>query len=197
MSLQTPSQSVSHKRFHQYLNHKRKLSLRHPLPTFGSFSFFQASLWFGVDKVLQKLTKSYKSELRHLFQCSILIPRKCPRKTPFQHTVPPPLRFWQISYPCVNQGEYYYSPLPYFQTFLRPCTVTRKIMLQSLMMEYIMGGLKVKSTETISLNEFSNLNPVSSINDIRGFSWGKIDSYLIILSYFCDSNNSKGFYIQR
>ena len=30
------------------------------------------------------------SELRHLFQCCILIPRKCPRKTPFQHTVPPP-----------------------------------------------------------------------------------------------------------
>ena len=26
-------------------------------------------------KVLQKLTKSYKSELRHLFQCCILIPR--------------------------------------------------------------------------------------------------------------------------
>ena len=38
--------------------------------------------------VLQKLTKSYKSELRHLFQFCILIPRKCPRKTPFQHTVP-------------------------------------------------------------------------------------------------------------
>jgi hypothetical protein len=32
------------------------------------------------------------------------------------------------------------------------------------MMEYIMGGLKVNTTETISLNEFSNLNPVSSIN---------------------------------
>ena len=87
MSLPTPSQSVSHKRFHQCVNHKKKLSLRHPLPTFGSFSFFQASLWLGVDKVLQKLTKSYKSELRHLFQCCILIPRKCPRKTPFQHTV--------------------------------------------------------------------------------------------------------------
>ena len=42
------------------------------------------------NKVLQKLTKSYKSELRNLFQCCILIPMKCPRKTPFQHTVPPP-----------------------------------------------------------------------------------------------------------
>ena len=88
MSLPTLSQSVSHKRFHQCVNHKKKLSLRHPLPSFGSFSFFQASLWLSVDKVLQKLTKSYKSELRHLFQCCILIPRKCPRKTPFQHTVP-------------------------------------------------------------------------------------------------------------
>ena len=44
----------------------------------------------GMDKVLKKLTKSYKRELRHLFQCIILIPRKCPHKTPFQHTVPPP-----------------------------------------------------------------------------------------------------------
>ena len=37
--------------------------------------------------MLQKLTKSYKSELRHFFQCCILIAKKCPRKTPFQHTV--------------------------------------------------------------------------------------------------------------
>ena len=44
MSLPTPSQSVSHKRFHQCVNHKKKLILRHVLPTFGSFSFFQASL---------------------------------------------------------------------------------------------------------------------------------------------------------
>ena len=64
-----------------------KLSFRHHLPTFGSSSFFQASIWHGVDKVLQKLTKFYKSELRHKLQWCILIPRKCPRKTPFQHTV--------------------------------------------------------------------------------------------------------------
>ena len=93
MSLPTPRQSVSHKRFHKCVNHRKKLSLRHPSPTFGSFRFFHASLWFGVDKVLQKLTKSYKSDLRHLFQCCILIPRKCPRKIPFQHTVPPPSNF--------------------------------------------------------------------------------------------------------
>ena len=88
--LLTPSQSVSHKRFHQCVNHKKKLSFRHLLPTFGSFSFFQASFWLGVNKVLQKLTKSYKSELRLLFQCCILIPTKCLHKTPFQHTVPRP-----------------------------------------------------------------------------------------------------------
>ena len=36
-----------------------------------------------------KTNKSYKCEVRHLFQCCILIPRKCPRKTPLEHTVPP------------------------------------------------------------------------------------------------------------
>ena len=84
---------------------KKKLSLRHPLPTFGSFIYFQASLWPWVDKVLQKLTKSYKSELENLFQWCILIPRKCPHKTPFQHTEPPPP-----------------TSLPGFQTVLQPCT---------------------------------------------------------------------------
>ena len=68
MFLLTPSQSFSHKRFHQSGYHKKKLRLRHLLPTFGSFSLFKASLWLGVNKVFQKLTKSYKSELRHLFQ---------------------------------------------------------------------------------------------------------------------------------
>ena len=95
MSLATPSQSVSHKRFHQCVNHKKKLSLRHPLPTFGSFSFFfRHQLDSGLIRyILQKLTKSYKNELRHLFQYCILIPRKCQRKTPCQHTVPSPLRY--------------------------------------------------------------------------------------------------------
>ena len=61
MSLPTPSQSVSHKRFHQCVDNKKKVILRDPFPTFGSFSFFQACLWLGVDKVvLQKLKKSYK-----------------------------------------------------------------------------------------------------------------------------------------
>ena len=86
MSLPTLSQSVSNKGFYECLNHKKKLNLRHPLPIFGSFRFFQASLWLRVDKVLQKLNKSYKSELRHLFQWFILITRKCPDRTPLQHT---------------------------------------------------------------------------------------------------------------
>ena len=59
MSSPTPSQSVSHKRFHQCVNHEKNLSLRYPLLTFGSFSFFQASIWLGVSKVLHKWTKSW------------------------------------------------------------------------------------------------------------------------------------------
>ena len=72
---------------HQSLRHKKHKFKK--TTNFGSFSYFQASLWLGVDKVLQKLTKSYKLELRYLFQCCILTPRKCPRKNPFPHTVPP------------------------------------------------------------------------------------------------------------
>ena len=78
--LPTLSQFVSHNRFHQCMNHKKKLRLRYLLPTFGSFSFFQASLWLWSDKVLQKLTKSQKGELWNLFQCYIWIPRKCLQK---------------------------------------------------------------------------------------------------------------------
>ena len=85
MSLLTPSQSVSHKPFHQCLNHKKKLGLRHPLPAFGKFSFFQAS--HPINKVLQKLTKSYQRELRHLFEFCILIPRKW--KSHFNTQCPP------------------------------------------------------------------------------------------------------------
>ena len=78
----------------------------YPIPTFSSFNFFRASFWF--NKVLQKLIKSYKSELRHLFQYCILIPRKCPCKTPFQHTV----CGWgwgSISYQWIFEGEGYAS----------------------------------------------------------------------------------------
>ena len=35
------------------------------------------------------MLKFYENELRLKFHCYILIPRKCPRKTLFQHTVPP------------------------------------------------------------------------------------------------------------
>ena len=68
------------------INPKKTLSLRHPS---SNFSYFQISLWLGVDKGLQKLPKSDKNELRLLFDCFILISRKCPLKIPFQHTVPP------------------------------------------------------------------------------------------------------------
>ena len=89
MSLPTPCQSLPHKQFHQCVNHKIQLCLRHPLPNFGTFSFFQASILLGVDRVLKKLTKLYKSELKHLCQCCILIPRKCPHKPHFNTQCPP------------------------------------------------------------------------------------------------------------
>ena len=88
MSLPTPSQSVSHKQFLQCVNHKKKLTLRHPSPTFGSFSFSQASIWLRVNKVLQKLQEFDINDLRLLFHCNILIPRKCSRKTPFKAQCP-------------------------------------------------------------------------------------------------------------
>ena len=135
MSLPTPSQSVSHKRLLQCVNHKKKLSLRHPLPTSGSFSFFQASIWLGVNKVLQKVTKSYKNELRYLFQCCILIPRKCPHKNPLQHTVrgegarhaPPQILADQITLSQLGGVDYAHHittrPLPPadLKIFRRPC----------------------------------------------------------------------------
>ena len=98
MSLPTPTLSFSHKRFYLCVNHKKKLSLWHLLPVFYSFSFFKESLWLVVDKVLQKLKKSYKSDIRLLFQCCILIPSKCPRKTPFQNTLPPSLLQQRMKY---------------------------------------------------------------------------------------------------
>ena len=36
----------------------KKLSLRLPLSSFDTFSYFQTSLWLGVDKGLQNLPKS-------------------------------------------------------------------------------------------------------------------------------------------
>ena len=47
--------------------------------------------WLGVGKDIKKILKFYKDEFRLQFHCCILIPRKCPRKTLFQHTVPPPM----------------------------------------------------------------------------------------------------------
>ena len=45
--------------------------------------------WNEVGKDVKDKLKFYKNELRLWFHCYILIPRKCPRKTLFQHTVPP------------------------------------------------------------------------------------------------------------
>ena len=49
----------------------------------------ESFVWLGVDKDIKEVLKFYKNELRLWFHCTILIPRKCPPKTLFQHTVPP------------------------------------------------------------------------------------------------------------
>ena len=54
------------------------------MSNFGSFSYFQTSLSLGVEQGLQKLPKFDINDLKLLFHCYILIPRKCPRETPFK-----------------------------------------------------------------------------------------------------------------
>ena len=57
MSLPTPSQSVSHKRFHECVKHKKKLSLRHPLPTNWrqhNFLLKFPDLWHGPGSTMRK-----------------------------------------------------------------------------------------------------------------------------------------------
>ena len=83
------------------------------MSNFGSFSYFQIYLSLGVKQGLQKLQKIDINDLRLLFHCNILIPKKCPRKTPFKAQ-------------CGGGGgEHLPTTLlrasPEFQTFLRPC----------------------------------------------------------------------------
>ena len=58
------------------------------LSNFGSFSYFQTFFSLGVEQGLQKLPKFDINDLRLLFHCNILIPRKCPRKTLFKAQCP-------------------------------------------------------------------------------------------------------------
>ena len=48
--------------------------------------------WLWVGKDIKGILKFHKNELRLWFQCYILIPRICLRKTLFEHTVPPPIQ---------------------------------------------------------------------------------------------------------
>ena len=94
MSLPTPIQSVSKKWLHQCVNHKKKLSLRNFLPTFSSYSFFQASVWLGVDKVIQKLKNSYiKVNSDIYFNVASCLPENVRVKPHFNTQCPPPSRF--------------------------------------------------------------------------------------------------------
>ena len=54
------------------------------MSNFGTFSYFETSLALEVQQGLQKLPKCDINDLRLLFHRYILIPRKCPRKTPFK-----------------------------------------------------------------------------------------------------------------
>ena len=66
------------------------------LSNFGSFSQFQTFLSLGVEQGLHKLPEFDLNDLRLSFHYYILIPRKCLRKTPFQHTVPSPLHLVNV-----------------------------------------------------------------------------------------------------
>ena len=67
------------------------------MSNFGSFSYFQTSLSLGVEQGLQKLQKFNINDLILLFHCNILIPWKCPRKTPFKTQCPPTPNFLKAS----------------------------------------------------------------------------------------------------
>ena len=54
-----------------------------------NLSNFQTFLSLGVEQGLQKLPKFDINYLKLLFYCYILIPRKCPHKTPFKAQCPP------------------------------------------------------------------------------------------------------------
>ena len=83
------------------------------MSNFGSFSYFQTSLSLGVKQGLQKLPIFDINDLRLLFHCNILIPRKCPCKTPFKTQCPLPSPF-EINYlkkPKETKRVHAYSPL--------------------------------------------------------------------------------------
>ena len=52
------------------------------------WSHFCETDWLGVGKDVKEILRFYKNELRVWFHCYISIPRKCLRKTLFQHTMP-------------------------------------------------------------------------------------------------------------
>ena len=90
MSLPTQTLSFSHKWFYQCVNHKKKLSLFILLPVFDSFSFFKASLWLLVDKVLQKIQNLIKVRLDFYFNVASWFPANVRVKPHFKTHCPPP-----------------------------------------------------------------------------------------------------------
>ena len=87
MFLLTPSQSVSHKGFHQCVNHKKKLSWGILYQLLVVLAFSRHQFDSGSIRYFKNWQNLIKINSRHLFQCCILIPRKCPHKHLLQHTV--------------------------------------------------------------------------------------------------------------
>ena len=56
------------------------------------------------DLVLLVMPKFDINDLKFLFQCYILIPRKCLRKTPFKAQCPPPPDFETFLWPCLKDA---------------------------------------------------------------------------------------------
>ena len=94
------------------------------MSNFFSFSYFQTFFSLGVEQGLQKLPKFDINDLRLLFHCNILIPKKCPRKTLFKAQCSP-LKYSNVFYGCPQtdvtctncrdkdrKGEQFYTTLP-------------------------------------------------------------------------------------
>ena len=107
----TPSWSVPYKQFYYLVNSKKEAEFEYPLSNFGSFSYFQTSISVGVEQRLQRLPKFDINDLKLSFHCCILIPRKCPHKTPFKTQCPPPVPTALLNSPDANHNIF---PLPQF-----------------------------------------------------------------------------------
>ncbi len=105
----------------------------------------------GVKQWLQKVPKFDINDIRILFYCYILIPRKCPRKTPFKTQCPPPqnadviygrpltriqrlLFVWALETVQMCRRSMWRTPLsiPFFPRWVKPSALHRLIIFRNL-----------------------------------------------------------------